>query len=65
MASTQDRNTSLWLRNKLGSTEELWALPSIALLLTASVTDNILLCFHGLSSAVKLKLLLGLLHLPR
>lgn len=58
-------DTGLWLHNKLGATDELWAPPSIASLLTAAVIDNIRLCFHGLSSAVKPKLLLGTLHLPR
>ncbi|XP_039397120.1 negative elongation factor A isoform X2 [Mauremys mutica] len=65
MASMRESDTGLWLHNKLGSTDELWAPPSIASLLTASVIDNIRLCFHSLSSAVKLKLLLGMLHLPR
>lgn len=65
MASMRESDTGLWLHNKLGSTDELWAPPSIASLLTASVIDNIRLCFHGLSSVVKLKLLLGMLHLPR
>ncbi|XP_015280405.1 PREDICTED: negative elongation factor A [Gekko japonicus] len=65
MASMRESDTGLWLHNKLGSTDELWAPPSIASLLTAAVIDNIRLCFHGLSSAVKLKLLLGMLHLPR
>ncbi|XP_028584696.2 negative elongation factor A [Podarcis muralis] len=65
MASMRESDTGLWLHNKLGSADELWAPPSIASLLTASVVDNIRLCFHGLSSPVKLKLLLGMLHLPR
>lgn len=65
MASMRESDTGLWLHNKLGSTDELWAPPSIASLLTAAVIDNIRLCFHGLSSPVKLKLLLGILHLPR
>ncbi|XP_063160678.1 negative elongation factor A [Candoia aspera] len=65
MASMRESDTGLWLHNKLGSAAELWAPPSIASLLTASVIDNIRLCFHGLSSPVKLKLLLGILHLPR
>ncbi|KAG8137736.1 putative Negative elongation factor A-like protein [Naja naja] len=65
MASMRESDTGLWLHNKLGSADELWAPPSIASLLTASVIDNICLCFHGLSSPVKLKLLLGVLHLPR
>uniref|UniRef100_G3T1B9 Negative elongation factor complex member A n=1 Tax=Loxodonta africana TaxID=9785 RepID=G3T1B9_LOXAF len=64
MASMRESDTGLWLHNKLGATDELWAPPSIASLLTAAVIDNIRLCFHGLSSAVKLKLLLGTLH-PR
>ncbi|XP_057562062.1 negative elongation factor A isoform X2 [Hippopotamus amphibius kiboko] len=65
MASMRESDTGLWLHNKLGATDELWAPPSMASLLTAAVIDNIRLCFHGLSSAVKLKLLLGTLHLPR
>ncbi|XP_004579449.2 negative elongation factor A isoform X2 [Ochotona princeps] len=65
MASMRESDTGLWLHNKLGATDELWAPPSIASLLTTAVIDNIRLCFHGLSSAVKLKLLLGTLHLPR
>ncbi|KAM5272115.1 negative elongation factor A isoform 3-T3 [Ctenodactylus gundi] len=65
MASMRESDTGLWLHNKLGATDELWAPPSIASLLTAAVIDNIRLCFHRLSSAVKLKLLLGTLHLPR
>ncbi|XP_036273052.1 negative elongation factor A isoform X2 [Pipistrellus kuhlii] len=65
MASMRESDTGLWLHNKLGATDELWAPPSIASLLTAAVIDNIRLCFHSLSSAVKLKLLLGTLHLPR
>ncbi|XP_028918984.1 LOW QUALITY PROTEIN: negative elongation factor A [Ornithorhynchus anatinus] len=65
MASMRESDTGLWLHNKLGATDELWAPPSIASLLTATVIDNIRLCFHNLSSAVKLKLLLGTLHLPR
>ncbi|KAM4854446.1 negative elongation factor A [Thomomys bottae] len=65
MASMRESDTGLWLHNKLGATDELWAPPSIASLLTAAVIDNIRLCFPRLSSAVKLKLLLGTLHLPR
>uniref|UniRef100_A0A670ZSM4 Negative elongation factor complex member A n=1 Tax=Pseudonaja textilis TaxID=8673 RepID=A0A670ZSM4_PSETE len=65
MASMRESDIGLWLHNKLGSADELWAPPSIASLLTTSVIENIRLCFHGLSSPVKLKLLLGVLHLPR
>ncbi|XP_067839040.1 negative elongation factor A [Heptranchias perlo] len=65
MASMRESDTGLWLHNKLGAADELWAPPSIASLLTKDVVDNIRVCFHGLSSAVKLKLLLGILHLPK
>ncbi|XP_072543618.1 negative elongation factor A [Salminus brasiliensis] len=65
MASMRDSDTGLWLHNKLGSTDELWTPSSIGSLLTVSVIDNIRLCFSSLSPAVKLKLLLGMLHLPR
>ncbi|KAG9274442.1 negative elongation factor A isoform X1 [Astyanax mexicanus] len=65
MASMRDSDTGLWLHNKLGSTDELWTPSSIGSLLTVSVIDNIRLCFSTLSPAVKLKLLLGMLRLPR
>ncbi|MBN3282711.1 NELFA factor, partial [Polyodon spathula] len=65
MASMRESDTGLWLHNKLGSTDELWAPSSIASLLTVNVIDNVRLCFSSLSLAVKLKLLLGMLHLPR
>ncbi|KAK1175210.1 negative elongation factor A [Acipenser oxyrinchus oxyrinchus] len=65
MASMRESDTGLWLHNKLGSTDELWAPSSIASLLTVNVIDNIRLCFSSLSPPVKLKLLLGMLHLPR
>ncbi|XP_041133514.1 negative elongation factor A-like [Polyodon spathula] len=65
MASMRESDTGLWLHNKLGSTDELWAPSSIASLLTVNVIDNIRLCFSSLSPPVKLKLLLGVLHLPR
>ncbi|KAG7330424.1 hypothetical protein KOW79_006646 [Hemibagrus wyckioides] len=65
MASMRDSDTGLWLHNKLGSTDELWTPSSIGSLLTVSVIDNIRLCFSNLSPPVKLKLLLGMLHLPR
>ncbi|KAA0723160.1 Negative elongation factor A [Triplophysa tibetana] len=65
MASMRESDTGLWLHNKLGSTDELWTPSSIASLLTVSVIDNIRLCFSTLSPPVKLKLLLGMLHLPR
>ncbi|XP_056124532.1 negative elongation factor A [Rhinichthys klamathensis goyatoka] len=65
MASMRESDTGLWLHNKLGSTDELWTPSSIASLLTVSVIDNIRLCFSSLSPPVKLKLLLGMLHLPR
>lgn len=65
MASMKDSDTGLWLHNKLGSTDELWTPLSIGSLLTVSVIDNIRLCFSNLSPPVKLKVLLGMLHLPR
>ncbi|CAN0107020.1 negative elongation factor A isoform X1 [Lampetra fluviatilis] len=65
MASVRESDTSLWLHNKLGSPDELWTPSSIVSLLTKDVIRNIQECFHALSSPVKLKLLLGVLHLPR
>uniref|UniRef100_A0A8D0HJF5 Negative elongation factor complex member A n=1 Tax=Sphenodon punctatus TaxID=8508 RepID=A0A8D0HJF5_SPHPU len=65
MASMRESDPGLWLHNKLGSADELWAPPGMGSLLSASLLDNVRLCFHGLASPVKLKLLLGSLHLPR
>ena len=60
-----EANTSTWLQNKLGSVLELWVPSSISGIIKTTKIDNILRCFHVLSTAVKVKLLLGILHLPR
>ena len=61
----QDSDTALWLHNKLGSPEELWIPSSISGIIKTSTIDNIYRCFPVLTSTIKLKLLLGILHLPR
>uniref|UniRef100_UPI00358E6BDF negative elongation factor A n=1 Tax=Myxine glutinosa TaxID=7769 RepID=UPI00358E6BDF len=65
MASVRESDTSLWLHNKLGSPDELWTPAGVVSLLSKDVVRNIEGCFRSLSSPVKLKLLLGVLHLPR
>uniref|UniRef100_A0A8C4R236 Negative elongation factor complex member A n=1 Tax=Eptatretus burgeri TaxID=7764 RepID=A0A8C4R236_EPTBU len=65
MASVRESDTSLWLHNKLGSPDELWTPAGVVSLLSKDVVQNIEGCFRSLSSPVKLKLLLGVLHLPR
>uniref|UniRef100_H2YIS0 HDAg domain-containing protein n=1 Tax=Ciona savignyi TaxID=51511 RepID=H2YIS0_CIOSA len=61
----RDSDTALWLHNKLGSAEELWIPSSISGIIKTSTIDNIFRCFAVLTTTVKLKLLLGFLHLPR
>lgn len=58
-------DTSLWLHNKLGNTNDLWSGGSICSQLNADVLKNIVECFVDLQSLVKLKLLLSFLHIPR
>nr|XP_039265831.1 negative elongation factor A-like [Styela clava] len=61
----RDNDTALWLHNKLGSAEELWVSSSIGGIIKTDTIDNIFRCFSVLSTTVKMKLLLGILHLPR
>lgn len=61
----RDSDTALWLHNKLGSSDELWISPSIGTIIKTSTIDNIYRCFQVLTTSVKMKLLLGILHLPR
>ena len=65
MAHVRDSDTALWLHNKLGSAEELWLPSSISGIIKTTTIDNIYRCFTVLTTTVKLKLLLGVLHLPR
>lgn len=65
MANIHDTDTAVWLHNKLGSAEELWIPSSISGIIKTTKIDNILRCFHVLTTTVKVKLLLGILHLPR
>ena len=65
MAHVCDSDTALWLHNKLGSAEELWIPSSISAIIKTTTIDNIYRCFPVLTTTVKLKLLLGVLHLPR
>ncbi|XP_037076637.1 negative elongation factor A-like [Pollicipes pollicipes] len=65
MANVRDSDTSLWLHNKLGTSNDTWIGGSICSQLNASVLRNIRECFVDLQTQVKLKLLLALLHTPR
>ena len=60
-----EASTSTWLQNKLGSILELWVPSSISGIIKTTKIDNISRCFHVLTTTVKIKLLLGILHLPR
>ncbi|KAK8783787.1 negative elongation factor A [Amblyomma americanum] len=65
MACVRDSDTSLWLHNKLGTSNDLWSGYSICSQLNQDVLKNIRECFIDLQSQVKLKLLLSFLHIPR
>ncbi|KAG8184329.1 hypothetical protein JTE90_018734 [Oedothorax gibbosus] len=65
MAHVRDSDTSLWLHNKLGTSNDLWNGGSICSQFNQDVLRNIRECFIELQSQVKLKLLLSFLHIPR
>ena len=65
MANVRDSDTSLWLHNKLGTSNDQWSGGSICSQLSRDVLRNIRDCFNNLQSQVKLKLLLAFLHIPR
>nr|CAD7432401.1 unnamed protein product [Timema monikensis] len=65
MAHTRDSDTSLWLHNKLGTSNDSWTGGSICSQLNSEVLRNIKDCFPELQTQVKLKLLLSFFHIPR
>ena len=65
MSDMKDSDTSLWLYNKLGTSNDTWIGGSICSQLNAEVLRNIRECFIELQTQVKLKLLLSFLHIPR
>jgi hypothetical protein len=65
MANVRDSDTSLWLHNKLGTSNDSWTGGSICSQLNAEVLRNIKDCFPDLQTQVKLKLLLSFFHIPR
>ncbi|KAK3918634.1 Negative elongation factor A, partial [Frankliniella fusca] len=65
MANVRDSDTSLWLHNKLGISNDSWTGGSICSQLNAEVLRNIKACFPDLQTQVKLKLLLSIFHIPR
>ncbi|RZF36910.1 hypothetical protein LSTR_LSTR004598 [Laodelphax striatellus] len=65
MANVRDSDTSLWLHNKLGTSNDSWTGGSICSQLNAEVLRNIKDCFPDLQTQVKLKLLLSFFHIPK
>lgn len=63
MANVRDSDTSLWLHNKLGTSNDSWTGDSICSQLNSEVLRNIKVCFSDLQTQVKLKLLLSFFHL--
>ncbi|CAH1134907.1 unnamed protein product [Ceutorhynchus assimilis] len=64
MANVRDSDTSLWLHNKLGISNDSWTGGSICSQLNLEVLRNIKECFPDLQTQVKLKLLLSFFHIP-
>ncbi|KAL5282408.1 NELFA family protein [Megaselia abdita] len=63
---SRERETSLWLHNKLGTaSSDSWLSSSICSQLNKEVLRNIKDCFSDLQTQVKLKLLLSFFHIPR
>nr|CAG4650283.1 EOG090X08WB [Sida crystallina] len=65
MATVRDSDTSLWLHNKLGTSNDSWAGGSICSQLNPEVLKNIQECFVELQTQVKLKFLLSYFQLSR
>ena len=65
MATVRDSDTSLWLHNKLGTSNDSWAGGSICSQLNSEVLKNIQGCFLELQTQVKLKFLLSFFQLSR
>jgi len=65
MASNIQSDTSLWLHNKLGTSNDSWTGGSIVSQLTPDILKKIRNCFQDLQPQVKLKLLLSFFHIGR
>jgi len=65
MASGSQSDTSLWLHNKLGTSNDSWTGGSIVAQLNPDRLVNIQHVFQDLQPQVKLKLLLSFFHIPR
>nr|CAG4644091.1 EOG090X08WB [Lepidurus arcticus] len=65
MAVARDSDTSLWLHNKLGTSNDSWVSGSICSQLNNEVLKHIQECFVDLQTQVKLKLLLSFFQLSR
>ena len=63
--ASRDGDISLWLHNKLGSTDDLWSGKTICSQLSREKLLSIQDCFHSLQPYVKVKLMLSFLHLPK
>jgi len=58
-------DTSLWLHNKLGTSNDSWTGGSIVSQLNPDILKKIRTCFQDLQPQVKLKLLLSFFHIGR
>jgi len=65
MASNIQSDTSLWLHNKLGTSNDSWTGGSIVSQLNPDILKKIRNCFQDLQPQVKLKLLLSFFHIGR
>ena len=65
MAASREGDITSWLQNKLGSTDDLWSGASICAQLSRGKLLSIQDCFKNLQPHVKVKLMLGFLHLSK
>lgn len=65
MSTGSQSDTSLWLHNKLGTSNDSWIGGSIVSQLNPEILKKIQHCFQDLQPQVKLKLLLSFFHIPR
>ena len=61
----RESEITVWLNNKLGSTDDFWSGISISSRLTKDRLMSAIQYFRSLQAHVKVKLLLAFLHVPR
>lgn len=63
--SSKDKDVGQWLSNKLSSSEDTWSSVTVAAQLNKERLSAIPSCFLDVNPVVKLKLLMGLVQIPK